>query len=141
MFELAKDNDMVIAFDEFQRFMKISPSAINQFQKLWDTNKGKMLLLISGSSIGMIKKIFIEEKAPLFKRADNIITLRPFRFKQVYEILDNLHIKDFEEKLKLYFLFGARYIITGLLKNMMQKTLKMRSASLFLGIWRRLKQK
>ncbi|MBU2639032.1 MAG: ATP-binding protein [Nanoarchaeota archaeon] len=107
LFELAKNNDMVIAFDEFQRFMKISPSAINQLQKLWDTNKGRIFLLISGSSIGMIKKIFIEEKAPLFKRADNIITLQPFRFKQVSEVLDSLHIRDFEEKLKLYFLFGG----------------------------------
>ncbi len=74
------EKDLVLAIDEFQRFQKISPSFITLLQRYWDMKPDNcgLYLLISGSSVGMIKKIFIQERAPLFKRADNIMTLKPF---------------------------------------------------------------
>lgn len=103
------EGDVVVAIDEFQRFLKVHPSFITQLQKYWDmrSDKCSLFLMISGSSIGMIRKIFIEEKAPLFKRADNILTLKPFTIHEVFSMLEDIGIKDPDEKLNLYFLFGG----------------------------------
>lgn len=103
------EEDVVVAIDEFQRFLKIHPSFITQLQKYWDlrSDNCRLFLIISGSSIGMIKKIFIEEGAPLFKRADNILTLKPFTIREVFEMLGDIGIKDMDEKLDLYLLFGG----------------------------------
>ncbi|ADI74066.1 ATPase [Methanohalobium evestigatum Z-7303] len=103
------DKNLVVAIDEFQRFSKIYPSFIDQLQKYWDLKgeNSNLFLIISGSSIGMIRKIFIEDNAPLFKRADNLLTLKPFTVKEVFEMLDDMGIRDFDEKLNLYFLFGG----------------------------------
>jgi len=109
LYDLSKKQSIVAVFDEFQRFMRINPSIINQFQKSWDLkNKdSNLFLIITGSSIGPIKKIFINEQAPLFKRADNILYLKPFSFRQIIEILNDFKINNFEEQLKIYFLFGG----------------------------------
>lgn len=103
------EQDLVIAIDEFQRFLKVYPSFITQLQKYWDMkpDKCRVFLIASGSSIGMIRKIFIEAQAPLFKRADNIMTLRPFTIRETFAMLDDLGIKGMEDKLNLYFLFGG----------------------------------
>ncbi|NOR46473.1 MAG: AAA family ATPase, partial [Methanosarcinaceae archaeon] len=103
------EEDVVVAIDEFQRFLKIHPSFITQLQKYWDlrSDNCRLFLIISGSSIGMIKKIFIEEGAPLFKRADNILTLKPFTIREVFGMLEDIGIKDTTEKLDLYLLFGG----------------------------------
>jgi len=108
-FLTAYEEDVVVAIDEFQRFLKIHPSFITQLQKYWDikSDRCRLFLIISGSSIGMIRKIFIEENAPLFKRADNVLTLKPFTIHEVFRILDDMGVKDVDEKLNMYFLFGG----------------------------------
>jgi len=55
----------------------------------------------------MMNKIFLEGGAPLFKRADNIIRLKPFQPEEIFDFLDNIGVQDREEKLKLYLLFGG----------------------------------
>jgi len=108
-FLLDYKEDIIVAFDEFQRFLKIDPAFITELQKQWDLKgeKSRVFLIISGSSIGMMKKIFVEEKAPLFKRADNILTLHPFSLKEIFEVMDNLGVKSLQEKLDIYCLFGG----------------------------------
>ncbi|QLC50119.1 ATP-binding protein [Methanolobus zinderi] len=103
------DRDLVIAIDEFQRFLKVYPPFITQLQRYWDmkADNCRVFLIVSGSSIGMIRKIFIEAKAPLFKRADNILTLRSFTVRETFTMLDGMGITDLQEKLNLYFLFGG----------------------------------
>ena len=109
IFKIAEKEEIVVSFDEFQRFLRINPSVIFQLQKFWDLNKekSKIFLVFSGSSIGMIKKIFIENNAPLFKRAQNIIYLRPFKFDIVNAILSDFGLKSMEEKIQIYALFGG----------------------------------
>ncbi len=109
MFKIAEKEEISVVFDEFQRFLRINPSVIYQLQKYWDLNKNrtKILLIFSGSSIGMIKKIFIENKAPLFKRAQNILYLKPFKFNTIGTILSDFGIKSIEEQIKIYALFGG----------------------------------
>lgn len=109
LFDLAQKQDITVVFDEFQRFAKMNHSIINQFQKQWDIKhrQSRLFIIISGSSVGMIKKLFIQEEAPLFKRADNILYLESFSFPQIMKIAADLGIHDFQEQLQLYFMFGG----------------------------------
>ncbi len=109
LFDLAQKQDITAVFDEFQRFAKMNLSIVNQFQKKWDMKhrQARLFMIISGSSVGMIKKLFIQEEAPLFKRADNIMYLEPFSFAQTTKITADLGVKDFQEQLQLYFMFGG----------------------------------
>ncbi len=107
LFDASKDKPIILAIDEFQRLVDIDPSAIFDLQKIWDSEKGKMFLILSGSSIGMMRKIFIEEKAPLFKRAHNIISIKPFDFETVRRILCDYGISDTEEQIKMYSIYGG----------------------------------
>lgn len=121
-----REHMLVVVFDEFQRFLKLNPSFIAQFQKYWDLYKDKtnIFLIISGSSVGMIKKMFIEEKAPLFKRADNFIMLRDFDFWEISKILDGLGIYDPIEKFNIFGLFGGTIYYYTLLEKYNVKSFK-----------------
>lgn len=103
------DHPFVVVFDEFQRFMSIYPSFISQLQRLWDLRgrESNLMLLISGSSVGMIRKIFIDDKAPLFRRSDAIITMKPFPISECREILTDIGISNPDDQLDLYLLFGG----------------------------------
>ncbi len=131
-FLFSHDSDIVAVFDEFQRFQKLYPAFITQLQKNWDMRgrESKLFLITSGSSVGMIKKIFLEGGAPLFKRADNIVSLQPFSVQQIFQVLDDLGIKSLNDKLNLYFLFGGTIYYYRLLEKYDCKNLEDAFASL-----------
>jgi AAA+ ATPase superfamily predicted ATPase len=108
-FLFSYDHPLVVVFDEFQRFQKVHPSFISQMQRFWDLKgrESKLFLIVSGSSVGMIRKIFLDGDAPLFRRADNILTLRPFGPRDCFSILNDLGVEKPEEQLDLYLLFGG----------------------------------
>ncbi|MBN1166872.1 MAG: ATP-binding protein [Methanospirillaceae archaeon] len=108
-FLFSYEHPVIVVFDEFQRFLKVHPSFISQVQRFWDMkNKTScVFLIISGSSVGMIRKIFHDGESPLFKRADNILTLRPFSPRECLLILADLGVLDQKAQLDLYLLFGG----------------------------------
>lgn len=103
------DRPLIVVFDEFQRFEKIDPSVITELQRFWDlySRESNLFLVISGSSVGMIRKIFLEGGAPLFKRADTIVTLQPFHVRDTLAILADLGVGDPHDRLDLALLFGG----------------------------------
>lgn len=108
-FLFLQKESLIVVFDEFQRFLKIYPAMITELQRFWDM-RGKdshLFLIVSGSSVGMIKKIFIGGEAPLNKRSDTIMTLQPFRYQQILQVQRGLGIKNREDQLDLYHLFGG----------------------------------
>ncbi|PKK86516.1 MAG: hypothetical protein CVT48_00845 [Thermoplasmata archaeon HGW-Thermoplasmata-1] len=105
--DVAAQKNIVVAFDEFQRFIDMDESIIPDFQDAWDSAERKPILIFSGSSVGMMKRIFVESKAPLFKRASVVMELKPFNFRDVSRILDAMGVKNAGEKAKLYFVFGG----------------------------------
>lgn len=108
-FLFSYEHPIIVVFDEFQRFLKIHPSFISQVQRFWDmkSKTSRVFFIISGSSVGMIRKIFLEGESPLFKRADNILTLRPFLPRQCLRVLADIGVEDKEAQLDLYLLFGG----------------------------------
>lgn len=108
-FLFSYNQPLIVVFDEFQRFQKVHPSFISQMQRFWD-QKGRdshLFVIVSGSSIGMIREIFLGGDAPLFRRADNILTLHPFKPKECLAILEEIGVRDPVERLDLYLLFGG----------------------------------
>ena len=108
-FIFSYDKPLIVVFDEFQRFLKIHPSFISQMQRFWDLfgRESHLFIIVSGSSVGMIREIFLAGDAPLFRRADNILTLRPFGPEECLTILGDLDVQDPAERLDLYLLFGG----------------------------------
>jgi hypothetical protein len=103
------DRPLIVVFDEFQRFQKVYPAFISQMQRYWDLKErnSRLFLIISGSSVGMIKKIFLSGDAPLFKRADNILTLQPFGPEECLTILSDIGVNNLSAQIDLYLLFGG----------------------------------
>ena len=98
-----------VVIDEFQRLYDASPSAIYQLQDYWDRkgSKSEISLVLSGSNVGMMKKIFIEQKAPLFKRATYDFFLKPLSFADCRQMAGDIGITNIEEQIRLYAIFGG----------------------------------
>ncbi|MEW5996019.1 MAG: ATP-binding protein [Candidatus Micrarchaeota archaeon] len=109
MFEYSRKKKVIVAFDEFQRFSWIDKTLPFLLQKFFDLNRNdsKIFIIISGSSFGLLKGMFIEQDAPLFQRPTNILSLQQFGFGTICGILDDLGIKGFKDKIELYAFFGG----------------------------------
>lgn len=109
LFELAKTESFTLVIDEFQEFTSVNPSVFSDLQNLWDSYRSytRMNLVLSGSVMSMMRRIFTDAHEPLFGRADNIINLRPFKIKVVKDILKDYNPEYTNEDLL------ALYSITG----------------------------
>jgi len=108
-FLFSYEHPVVVVFDEFQRFLKVHPSFISQLQRFWDTRRrdSHVFLVVSGSSMGRIRKIFLLGESPLFRRADTFMTLRPFTPRDCMSILADIGVTDPDAQLDLFLLFGG----------------------------------
>ena len=89
IFEAGRTQKFTLVVDEFQDFLAVAPSFISDLQNLWDQYRRDthINLVLSGSVMSMMEKIFKDSHEPLFGRADNIIALKPFKIKILKEIL------------------------------------------------------
>lgn len=89
LFELAQTRRFSLVIDEFQEFATVNPSLFSDLQNLWDSRRGAthINLVLSGSVMSMMRRIFTDAHEPLFGRADNIINLRPFKTQVIKDIL------------------------------------------------------
>jgi len=110
LFELAKTVKFTLVIDEFQEFTTVNPSVFSDLQNLWDSYRSdtRMNLVLSGSVLSMMRRIFTDAHEPLFGRADNIIRLRPFKIRVVKEILKDYNPEyTGEDLLALYSITGG----------------------------------
>jgi hypothetical protein len=105
----------VIAFDEFQNFIKVDRSVFGILQKNIDIyeNRKNILFIFSGSTTGLIKKIFSDLKQPLYGRLKRSIQLEQFNFSIVLKMCEQLNINNMSEVITLYSIFGGfpRYYV------------------------------
>ena len=95
----------VLVIDEFQRFLGIAPEYITNLQNAWDSklkNK-KIMILLLGSSIGMIQKIMSSKAGALYGRAQKI-KISPFKYSDFRLMFEELNE---EEKVLSYSVFGG----------------------------------
>ena len=87
--QLSETKAFTLIIDEFQNFQKVNPTVFSDMQRDWDLMKrnSHLNLIISGSVFTLMKKIFEDYEEPLFGRADEKITLQPFKTDALKEIL------------------------------------------------------
>ncbi len=102
---VADKSTFVVVIDEFQRLLSVAPEAITSMQKHWDLDlkSSKAMMIIVGSSVGMIQKITGSRAGALYGRADRI-RINPFRYKEFRLMFSTL---DEAEKVTRYAVFGG----------------------------------
>ena len=104
-----------IVIDEFQNLHKINPAIFSEIQDLWDRyhNISRLNLIVSGSIMSLMKRIFEDANEPLYGRPTSKFTLRPFTINVLKEIFHD-HCSEYsnEDLLCLYMLTGgvAKYV-------------------------------
>ena len=108
IFELSKEQRLIVVFDEFQNFNSIDKSVFSILQKKIDEykNQSKIHLLFIGSIQTLMEKIFMA-KEPLYGRIDNFIYLEPFSFSEIAEICRDHKVKKLENIFNLYAIFNG----------------------------------
>ncbi|VVB89753.1 Archaea bacterial proteins of uncharacterised function [uncultured archaeon] len=99
----------IVAFDEFQNFIAVDKAIYGILQKYIDLNenKGGLFIIFSGSTVGMMKKLFSDSKQPLYGRLKRKMPLKPLMFRDTWDVCNALGIRDIEEAVRLYSVFGG----------------------------------
>jgi AAA+ ATPase superfamily predicted ATPase len=111
----AETEPFTLIIDEFQEFTQVNKSIYSEMQNLWDRYKGKsrLNLILSGSVYSMMKRIFENEKEPLFGRVNERINLQPFNVNVIRSIVKSkvpdINLRDL---LSFYTITGgvAKYV-------------------------------
>lgn len=98
-------NVFVLVIDEFQRFLEATPEFITQLQNYWDQKlkNTKLMLVLVGSSIGMIHRITNSRAGALYGRAGRV-KISPFGYADFRQMFKDL---SEEEKVTTYAVFGG----------------------------------
>lgn len=121
-----------VIFDEFQNFNKVSPSILFSLQKAWDEIKYRNYntkLIVLGSYVGLMKKLFYDYKMPLFGRKDYLVNISEFSLSESIKLLLNFGYST-KEAFEIYSLIGG--IPSYLLLFKEKKSLKNHIFDLFL---------
>lgn len=99
----------IISFDEFQSFEAVNKSVYGILQKNIDLNENKtgLFIIFSGSTVGLMKKLFSDSKQPLYGRLKRKMPLKPLMFRDTLEVCNTLGIKNIEDAVRLYAIFGG----------------------------------
>ncbi len=86
----------VVIWDEFQYIPQRDPSFLSIFQRWWDSVFSKMpvLVVLCGSMIGMMERIAISEKSPLYGRRTGQYHLQPLDFFSARGFLPEMKPRD-----------------------------------------------
>ena len=101
----AKKDNFVLVVDEFQRFLDVAPYFITQLQNYWDSKlkNEKIMIILVGSSIGMIEKITNSRTGALYGRSTRI-KISPLKYNDFRLMFKEL---SEEEKIFVYSVFGG----------------------------------
>ncbi|HLD41650.1 MAG TPA: ATP-binding protein, partial [archaeon] len=96
-------------FDEFQNFESVDGAVTGILQKNIDLNenRGGILLVFSGSLIGLLKKMFTGKKETLYGRLKRGVRLQPLSLADTRKMCMEIGITDMEEIIKLYGILGG----------------------------------
>jgi len=101
----SKEGKFTLVLDEFQRFLDIAPEMISSLQNYWDSilKEKQIMILLLGSSIGMIQEIMNSRAGALYGRAQKI-KISPFKYSDFRLMFKEL---SEEEKILRYSVFGG----------------------------------
>ena len=99
----------IVVFDEFQNFEAVDKSVTGILQKNIDLKEERedLLLVFSGSLIGLLKEMFSGQKEPLYGRVKRKLDLKPLAFRDVQKMCSEVKIEKLEDVISLYGIFGG----------------------------------
>ncbi len=133
LFEFVKAQSrkrFVLILDEFQYLYQVNKAFPTILQRWWEELvKTKIMIILCGSSISMIKKIAMGYGSALYGRKTAELELKPLSFIDAKKFIPKLSIDDF---VAIYSIFGGvpRYLeeMTGnIYKDIKEKILDTRS--------------
>lgn len=103
---MARGRRTAIFIDEITYLMDTSASIIGTLQKVWDhrLSQSNVLLALSGSQMGAMKKQLISYQAPLYGRATAQISLSPLPYGATQDYFPNYSPTD---RVILYAIWGG----------------------------------
>lgn len=91
------EGKLIIALDEFQWMVEVSPELPSVLQELWDRywSRGrKVMLIVCGSYLGFMEREVLGKRSPLFGRRTAQILLRPFNHLEARQFHPRLSMED-----------------------------------------------
>ncbi len=106
MAELAEHERIAIFLDEFTYLLAAENGVAGILQNVWDQvlNQANLLLILSGSHLGMMQRQILSYQAPLYGRATAKLQLEPLRFGDTGEYFPKYNA---EERVALYAMLGG----------------------------------
>jgi AAA+ ATPase superfamily predicted ATPase len=103
---LAAGERLALFIDEFTYLLETSPGIASHLQNFWDQvlKDCNLLLGISGSHLGMMKREFLSYQAPLYGRATAQLYLQPLPFGLTHAYFPHYSAVD---RVALYAMFGG----------------------------------
>ena len=103
---LARERPMALFIDEVTYLMAVNSSFIGIFQKAWDQwlSKSNVMIALSGSQMGLMKRDLLSYKAPLFGRASVQVMLPPLPFGVTKQYFPNY---DEFDRAAIYAIWGG----------------------------------
>lgn len=92
-----KNEHIVIVIDEFPYLVEVNKAISSIFQHGWDEElkDSKIMMILSGSSIGMMETETLAYRAPLYGRRSGQILVKSLSFTQSHRFFTNLKFEDF----------------------------------------------
>lgn len=107
LLEMAVRNFNVVIFDEVQNFYHVHSGFFSELQKVVDENPSEdCSVILTGSIVGLMYRIFQESREPLYGRVHRKINLGEMGVKDAFLLARELGA-DFREYLNLWCLFGG----------------------------------
>jgi len=106
MAELAEQQRIAIFLDEFTYLLAAEGGIAGILQNVWDQvlSETNLLLVLSGSHLGMMQRQILSYQAPLYGRATAKLQLEPLRFGDTGEYFPKYNA---EERMALYAMLGG----------------------------------
>ena len=103
---LSQNERLALFIDEFTYLLQVEPGVAGQLQNFWDStlSGSNLVLVLSGSHLGMMKREFLSYQAPLYGRASGQIHLQPLPFGMTHVYFPNYSAVD---RVAIYAIFGG----------------------------------
>jgi AAA+ ATPase superfamily predicted ATPase len=98
----------IIIFDEIQSMLSIYKPFFSIMQRKIDDEKDfASMIIFLGSVVGLIKKVFEDQKSPLYGRIKHEMLLKQLNYGNAVKMLIELGYSKKEDYVKLYSIFGG----------------------------------
>jgi uncharacterized protein len=104
--KLAQNQRVAVLIDEVTYIMEVVPQFVSSLQKAWDQwlKNSQVMLVLSGSDLGIIEKGLLSYRAPLYGRETAKMQLMPLQYSATKLFFPHYNAS---ERMKIYAMWGG----------------------------------